>query len=197
MPTFKRVFAQQSWYEGDWDGKNKQGFGVQKFRDGKIYQGEWLRGKPHGLGTLSSPGSVGMIKLYQGQWMNGQRHGLGTSFSPDRYDGPWVRGKRCGDRGELRYVNGDVYVGGFRDDMRHGQGKILFAATGDFYQGSWVNDKQSGKGEYFYANSSSILTGVWSDGVCKAGSFVAPLGLPEIGLVDPDKVIDDAMHTSL
>ena len=198
MPTFKRVFAQQGWSEGDWDGKQKQGFGVQKFKDGKIYEGEWFNGKPHGLGTLSAPSSTGISKVYQGKWLNGQRNGLGTSFneSGERYDGPWLRGKRSGDRGELRFSNGDCYVGGFRDDMRHGNGKMLFSA-GDFYEGSWVNDKQCGEGQYFYADSGSTLTGVWFDGVCRAGSFVSPLGLPKIGLVDPDKILVDAIHKSL
>jgi len=197
MPTLRRIFSNSGWYEGDWIGKKtKQGFGVMSTKSGKLFEGDWVAGKPHGLGTLSvtDPSSGVFNRVYQGEWKNGKREGTGTSYGSkgQRYDGTWLNGKKSGPRGELRFSNGDVYVGGFKEGERHGPGKMLFAATGDFYDGNWLHDKQEGHGKFFYAKTASTLEGVWHDGVCKSGIFKSSAQLPELGLEAPDEVLKEA-----
>ena len=43
--------------------------------------------------------------------------------------------------GTLRYGNGDVYEGAFKEGKRHGQGTLTFA-DGDDYTGAWFDDLQ-------------------------------------------------------
>ncbi len=46
--------------------------------------------------------------------------------------------------GKLITNSGDVYVGFFSKDMKHGKGTLTFKATGDIYDGEWQQDKMSG-----------------------------------------------------
>ena len=37
------------------------------------------------------------------------------------------------------YSNGDIYVGQFRDGMKHGKGRMKWS-NGQIYEGDWNND---------------------------------------------------------
>ena len=43
-------------------------------------------------------------------------------------------------QGTLTYSNGDKYVGGFKDSVKHGTGTIVYA-NGDSYTANFINDK--------------------------------------------------------
>ena len=47
--------------------------------------------------------------------------------------------------GTLRYANGDIYEGSFKEGKRHGQGALTFT-DGDDYTGAWFDDMQQGRG---------------------------------------------------
>ena len=62
---------------------------------------------------------------------------------------------------EIRYPNGNLYVGGVHGSLYHGKGKIIWKKTGNSYEGDWVYDHQTGKGRF-----------TWADGDYYEGDFV-------------------------
>jgi MORN repeat len=84
----------------------------------------------------------------------GFRHGKGkmTYLNGDVYDGDWRFNMKSG-KGRMDFINGDVYDGGWLNDMKQGKGKILYSGSSKsssklsgYYDGEWVADKQHGKG---------------------------------------------------
>jgi len=63
------------------------------------YEGDWLDDLPNGEGkSTSAPPPHGDGETYDGSWLRGQRHGLGTAIYPngDCYIGDWRHGERQG-----------------------------------------------------------------------------------------------------
>ena len=80
--------------------------------------------------TSELPGNV-LVKdggTYAGELENGLRHG----------------------RGKHHYANGDVYVGCFEKDKRHGIGRLTLAYDRGTYLGEWLGDLRTGKGSWDY-----------------------------------------------
>ena len=85
---------------------------------------------------------------------------------------------------EIRYANGDLYVGGVYGSLYHGKGKITWKETGNSYEGDWVYHHKTGKGKYTWANGDYYegdfvdgkRTGkgkyVWKNGCYYKGDFV-------------------------
>lgn len=48
--------------------------------------------------------------------------------------------------GRMSYATGDIYVGDFLNDERHGQGRLLVCETGDCFEGRWCHDDFMGSG---------------------------------------------------
>lgn len=98
-------------YEGYvWEGL-REGEGRMEWPNGKIYAGQWLRGKPHGHGLLTAPGERGWV--YNGQFKNGLREGSGRCESITRgiwYEGEWQAGIQhgIGENGALPHAPGDL-----------------------------------------------------------------------------------------
>lgn len=168
-------------YQGEWEGNQKNGYGVQVFPNGQKYEGQWANDMRNGEGTLWVPfGKAKKLrKLYVGGWKNDKRHGRGTCFFSDGqfFQGDWTEGKMHGE-GLLRYSNGDLYIGEWSDGLRSGQG-TLTKANGDCYEGYWLNDMREGSGSYFYAESGKVFVGEWANDLPKAGVYTQANSNPE------------------
>ena len=84
----KHVFQSGAWYEGDWLGAERSGFGLQVWPDGAYYKGFWQQNMASGKGVFKHSNGV----VYVGQWRRGligrgpeamrgrhsQAHGIGT-----------------------------------------------------------------------------------------------------------------------
>lgn len=195
-------------YQGEWDGNQKNGYGVQVFPNGQKYEGQWANGMRNGEGTLWVPfGKAKKLrKLYVGGWKDDKRHGRGTCFFSDGqfFQGDWTEGKMHGE-GLLRYSNGDLYIGEWLDGLRSGQG-TLTKANGDCYEGYWLNDMREGSGSYFYAQSGKVFVGEWVNDLPKAGVYTqansnpeqaTPVPqttvLPQVMLAFPNEVLEGAL----
>lgn len=80
-------------YEGELDGVKPHGKGKAYFKDGRIYEGDWVDGKYEGYGCLYYDN---LNLWYEGEWKDGKRHGQGKSYYEDgtlAYDGEWKDGK--------------------------------------------------------------------------------------------------------
>eukprot|EP00420_Gonyaulax_spinifera_P030891 CAMPEP_0197880474 /NCGR_PEP_ID=MMETSP1439-20131203/8270_1 /TAXON_ID=66791 /ORGANISM="Gonyaulax spinifera, Strain CCMP409" /LENGTH=391 /DNA_ID=CAMNT_0043500029 /DNA_START=51 /DNA_END=1226 /DNA_ORIENTATION=- len=109
---------------------------------GASYNGEWSDNRKSGYGVQVYPSG----EKYEGQWGNGLRNGEGTQWVP------------VGKVGKLR----KLYVGGWKDDRRHGRGTCFFK-NGEFFQGCWNHGQMHGQGTLRYENGD-LYIGEWHDG---------------------------------
>ena len=63
----------------------------------------------------------------------------------------------------MNYANGDVYTGYFKDDMRHGSGRFVWAG-GDVYEGTFTDNLRDGHGTYTWADSGAVYSGDFKAG---------------------------------
>ena len=74
-------------YEGD--KYVKKGYGIYKYPNDDIYEGEWERDKKNGLGEYKyADGSI-----YRGEWKDDMKHGIGTMIGNDQheFEGVWEK----------------------------------------------------------------------------------------------------------
>jgi len=153
-------------YEGEFVDGKRHGQGVQYFaRVGKSVTGEFRKGKIyHGEGALYIAKTN---NLFEGRWEKGKFTGYAESdtvYNNDRFNfkGNMVNGHKCG-YGELTFPNGQVYLGNFESDVRHGQGKMV-CRSGNTAQGEFRKDRlYNGTGTMEYTHGS-IFTGTWENG---------------------------------
>ena len=153
-------------YEGEFFDGKRHGHGVQYFaRVGKSLTGEFRKGKIYsGKGTLFIAKTN---NLYKGTWERGLFTGYAeydTVHSNDIYhfEGSMVNGEKCG-YGTLTYPSGQVYLGNFELDMRHGQGKVV-CRSGNTAQGEFHKDRlHNGTGTMELAHGLTF-TGIWESG---------------------------------
>ena len=72
----------------------KMRIGTYTFKDGAIYTGEMMAGRPHGEGkTMFKSGDV-----YEGHYVKGKRQGKGTYTFTDgeKYEGEWLQDQQHG-----------------------------------------------------------------------------------------------------
>jgi hypothetical protein len=74
------------------------------------------------------------------------------------YIGQWRNGLRHG-RGKQIWNDGSVYEGYWKNNMASGKGRLIHA-DGDVFEGDWSNDKAHGKGKYTHLDGA-IYEGDW------------------------------------
>lgn len=78
------------------------GKGVYTWKDGRVYDGEYVEDKKNGYGVYRwADGRSNKLTniftlVYEGQWENGKQHGQGIYHQPDgsQKSGLWSEGKR-------------------------------------------------------------------------------------------------------
>jgi hypothetical protein len=108
-----------------------------------------LNNNNNNTGSTSTSTSVPIDETsYEGDInVDGQRHGKGTLVYTDgMYKGGFFKGMRHGD-GTFTYIDDSMYIGSWRDDMRHGHGKWLAPNGHLIFDGEWyeghIKDKRS------------------------------------------------------
>ena len=133
-------------------------YGIYRYPNGCMYDGEWRNGKFNGQGKNTwSNGEV-----HEGAWIDDKRNGYGKNiwFDGSIYEGWWIDSKRNG-QGKYTYALGYFYEGWWIDDKRNGYGKNTWP-DGEVYEGAWINDKRNGQGKCIYANGT-VHEGEWID----------------------------------
>ena len=85
----------------------KHGYGTYTFANGATFVGEWDLGQMHGRCVFQEVLAVAPSR---------------EALPGDRYEGLWRHGERV--HGIYRFVGGDLYVGGFSRNMKHGAGVV-------------------------------------------------------------------------
>ncbi len=97
----------------------KEGFGIQKWKDGAVYKGHFHENRANGIGHF--------------------KHSDG-----DDYKGEFINDRACG-YGIYRHSNGATYEGYWLDDCQNGIGEEFWMDDSQ-YRGNYVKGKKQGIG---------------------------------------------------
>eukprot|EP00347_Sterkiella_histriomuscorum_P016426 403353222 len=141
----------------------KEGLGGMIDQDkSEFYFGNWQKNQKNGFGILFKGINLDMslaknqryISVFKGFWLNNQKHGLGI-YQNERNDIVLCHFEKDQIRKEsnvqIKYQNGDVYVGQlvqekrcgkgeWEKDLKHGKGKLTLN-QGQEVQGEFQNDQ--------------------------------------------------------
>ena len=87
---------------------------------------------------------------FVGYWKNNLKVKEGVIYGKELdivFKGAFENGLRNG-KGELKFVNGDKYVGMFKDDVREGKG-VYYWKDGSRWEGEFKNNVMNGNGMYY------------------------------------------------
>ncbi|OUO01360.1 MORN repeat-containing protein [Bacteroides clarus] len=115
------------------------------YSNGNIYEGEWKKGVPNGLGKMIYANG----NIYEGNWISGIIEG----------------------KGKMTYANGDIYEGTWKMSTPNGFGKMTHK-NGDWYEGEWYNGRfYNGSCKGYVTDSlwceGNLQNGKIIDGKCK------------------------------
>ena len=92
----------------------------------------------------------------------------------EQYVGEWKDDKPHG-QGTNTFADGSEYVGEYKDGNRHGQGTFTFA-NGDKYVGEWKDDKPHGQGTFTFASRKRkvgyFMNGKYIPDICEEMGLV-------------------------
>ncbi len=125
----------------------------------------------HGMGVVIGETAVvgNDVTLYHGvtlggtSWKAGKRHGSGQATYRDGtvYVGGFVDGQRSG-QGHIKMKDGFEYAGKWRTGEIHGKGTATYS-NGDVYIGNFTEGRRQGDGTMRYA-TGVVVSGTWEDG---------------------------------
>jgi len=165
-----KIYQDGSRYMGAFVQGNREGIGICFWKNGSRFFGEWKLDKPEGVGVFINAQSL----KQQGLWKKGKLFEENANLVTEKLFSVSSRIQGCltgdciGGNGTLM-VNGDIYMGDFKNNLRHGVG-ICYYFNGSEYKGLWQDDKQHGNGELTYADGT-IRKGIWSKNIFQ-GPFV-------------------------
>ena len=142
-------FVKNCEYEGEFRNNMKNGYGVEKYRDGSIYKGEFKDDMKHGKGIL----------LLQG---NGD-YGCEGEFKND---------KICG-KGKFKWNEKKEYIGDWDNNEICGYGIILEGKMRHI--GYFCHDVKDGFGATFYVDQNFVLVGKWESDLIEGPSVLINL----------------------
>ncbi len=147
-------------YEGVFVAGQPHGLGSMIAKDAAHYSGFWHQGRRQGHGMLGALAGKG---VYMGTFHSDQRLGVGRFYSTNgSYNGSWQNDLPHG-YGSFVYGNGSIYVGSWNQGMRSGRGVLLYP-DGKEYRGEWRNNKPDGFGEELDKG------GAWYNGGWRSGT---------------------------
>lgn len=155
------------------------GFSILLYPDGSLYFGNITNGLRNGFGTRTYANSP---MVYIGQYSGNKKNGSGKMVNARTntvvYDGEWRQDMKEG-QGRLLYDQG-TYLGGFVGDLFHGRGKLSWR-NGDVYDGDFVRGDRTGRGILKFANGD-VYDGEFVNGVSHGmGSYLWPNGELYVG----------------
>lgn len=144
----------QGRYKGNFSNGKRNGKGKFVYANGSVYDGNWKEGKPHGLGARISQNG----KIESGTWKMGKL--IKLQKKQHRLD--CLVGNCKEGYGKSKDVKGNTYTGNFEKGQYSGYGEMRYQ-NGDRYQGYWKNGMLEGKGSYYF-NNGHVNTGTFAEG---------------------------------
>lgn len=131
------------------DGDCKNGKGTATLDNGRKYEGEFKKGKPHGQGSLVLPSGT----TIEGEFKKGDINGYAKLTRPD----------------------GLTYEGEFKNNKPHGKG-VMILSDSTKIEGEFRNGTANGKATQILPNGN-VITAIFINGVAEGqGSITRPDG---------------------
>ena len=147
-----------------------------RFRDGSQYIGQFINDEADGHGLYTDTKG----NRYQSK---GQK----DKDEQDDETGHFLKGKLYG-KGEIKFINGNTYIGHFKGTHREGYGEMTYLITHEednetqtgIYKGYWKRDNREGDGVMTYDNGSKF-SGIWLKDAKYYGTLSSPEGISYTG----------------
>ena len=167
----------------NYNGKRKNGFGIERLKDGAVYVGDFSENKISGRGMLialeNGIENVEGASVYVGKWYNGKKEGKGSCYSSTGtlvYEGNFEKDKPVGEwagqgasslrRFCISEQGKDLYLGEMNGDTPNGFG-LMVCDDGQILYGMMKNGVRQGIGMVCY-NEDMWEVGKWTDGEFKS-----------------------------
>lgn len=161
----------------NYNGKRKNGFGIERYKNGAIYIGDFVENEVSGRGMLISQkngiSNVENAVVYVGIWREGKKNGRGICYDMSGrvvFKGKFLNDKpletSSEDFGNMHFtikdVGKDLYLGEMLGDVSDGFGLTL-QEDGKIVFGTIKNNLRQGIGMVFYS-SKTWEVGRWANG---------------------------------
>jgi hypothetical protein len=153
-------------YVGEQKDDLKHGQGTYTWKNGAKYVGEFKDDREHGQGTYTYPDGIKEEGIHKdGKFLYAKKvtiqEDLGSSLpecqgSPlnESNDQDLLKWNNC--KGTYIWLDGEQYIGGWKDDTYHGQGTYTYA-NGDKYVGEHKDGKINGQGTFTWTNGDQYI----------------------------------------
>ena len=141
---------------GFWHLGKKSGYGIERWLNKEVYQGEYQDGRYPFYLLFSFVAIFLLLSFFQPRdrpLFLFRRHGYAvvTHANQDRYEGTYANGVKEGF-GTMYYHTGEVYVGEWKNGLRNGGGLQLLDGKPS-YSGQWLDDQRAAdSGSDVYCN---------------------------------------------
>jgi len=161
----------------NYNGKRKNGFGIERYKNGAIYIGDFVEDKVSGRGMfISQKSGISNVKgatVYVGGWREGKKDGRGVCYDASGkvvFKGKFVKDKpseSLSSGAENQYfvikdIGKNVYLGEMKGGIQDGFGLTL-QENGKMVFGMMKNNVHQGISMVFYTPSAWEV-GRWTDG---------------------------------
>jgi hypothetical protein len=132
------------------------------------YSGSCANGLISGTGISKLYSNNKLIYVLEGEFREGKPHGKGTMtrINGDKYVGEYKNGLRNGQGTYFHLQDnprkGDVHFGEWKNGRPNGQGTLTYA-NGSKYVGEWLDGNRHGQGVVFASDGSIINQGIWEN----------------------------------
>jgi len=154
-------------YEGSFKNGEPDGSGVMDYGGGEKYMGDFVKGKEDGNGLMyRKDGSYENVRYANGKLLRKEKIIItgGNVIIEGCLSG------NCMDNvSTLLLPNGDKYIGGFKNNLPHGQGRTMFA-SGSVAEGTYVNGALV-SGRFKYESGQEFAGSFNDDGTPKTGKY--------------------------
>lgn len=165
----------------NYNGKRKNGFGIERYKNGAVYVDDFVENEISGRGMLISLkkeiSNVDGAYVYVGNWREGKKSGRGVCYDASGkvvYNGKFVNDKPSEKSSAdsknrsfvIKDIDNNLYLGEMSGDSQDGFGLTL-SESGEIVYGSMKDGVRQGIGMIFYAPD------VWEVGRWSEGKFSA------------------------
>ena len=162
---------------------HKQGFGIQKMKDGSRFRGIFTNDKVNGWGIYEHKDG----DIYRGEYENDRTSGYGEYSHGNGaiYYGYWIDDLQFGIGYEI-WNDSSKYTGEYNDGKKDGIGTYIWQDQ-TMYRGEWKANNIQGFGIYNYVDGRQY-SGEWKDNQMHGyGEFIWVEGKKYIGFYKNDK----------
>ena len=147
-------------YEGNFLKEKRSGSGVMKYPNGDTIEGRWKQGKLHGEAKQTYASG----HIFEGTFVDGEKEGQGRMLFVGglRLEGNWKNG---GPDGAMKLIDttGHEAIGTYKNGkVLQGTGIYVYE-DGSFYIGEWGESKRHGVGILYSPTGEEVYAGSWEN----------------------------------